>query len=268
MKHQLQSSNRTDCKSAQFASISQSLNHFLMLALLANNSSFKRSLHQNATALLKTIAALLGNATGLMNTLLEAGKISKWLASSLLIVEAILAYAKDKLAYKIELFRPAADDLDKKEDDENADIPMPDSVAPPGPPALINKPSQAGASLSASTSAPKFLTQKHSVSEAFLNSGVSAILLRNFSCKTSSRGGLPYAAMLPCHTVESTPVKQAMIMATDITLFISLNGRIRQSHLPSNLTLKIPSGETAGSDMQIDEILPTDPERPLNDAPW
>ncbi|KAH9449323.1 hypothetical protein MJO28_010441 [Puccinia striiformis f. sp. tritici] len=155
MKHQLQSSNRTDCKSAQFASISQSLNHFLMLALLANNSSFKRSLHQNATALLKTIAALLGNATGLMNTLLEAGKISKWLASSLLIVEAILAYAKDKLAYKIELFRPAADDLDKKEDDENADIPMPDSVAPPGPPALINKPSQAGASLSASTSAPK-----------------------------------------------------------------------------------------------------------------
>ncbi|KAI7944747.1 hypothetical protein MJO28_010442 [Puccinia striiformis f. sp. tritici] len=111
------------------------------------------------------------------------------------------------------------------------------------------------------------LTQKHSVSEAFLNSGVSAILLRNFSCKTSSRGGLPYAAMLPCHTVESTPVKQAMIMATDITLFISLNGRIRQSHLPSNLTLKIPSGETAGSDMQIDEILPTDPERPLNDAP-
>jgi hypothetical protein len=32
--------------------------------------------------------------------------------------------------------------------------------------------------------------------------------------------------------------------------------------------LKIPSGETAGSEMQIDEIAPTDAENPSDDAPW
>jgi len=31
-----------------------------------------------------------------MNKLMEANEIPKWLASSLLVVEAILAYAKDK----------------------------------------------------------------------------------------------------------------------------------------------------------------------------
>jgi len=35
-----------------------------------------------------------------------------------------------------------------------------------------------------------------------------------------------------------------------------------------NSTLKISSGETAGSEMQIDEILPTDSEKPSDDAPW
>ncbi|KAI9600681.1 hypothetical protein H4Q26_000471 [Puccinia striiformis f. sp. tritici PST-130] len=322
-----------------------------MLALLANDSSFEASLHRNANALLKSIVALLRNATGLMNESLEASEIPKWLASSLLIVEAILAYAKDKPASEIELSRPAADDLDEneeddEEDDEDADNPMPDSVAFLGLPALINEPRQAGASQAASTSAPKstknaealsgrhdflaairvllILTQKHSVAEAFLNSGVPAILLRSFSFKTESRGCLPYAAMLLRHTVESNPVKQA-IMAKEITHFISSHGRVRQSDLPSfcrhlvpmawrdwstlmetiaatcklvpnngtaggswlialndkkdqkpqgsntepsNPTLKIPSGETAGSDMQIDEILPTDPEKPLDDAPW
>ncbi|KNZ55488.1 hypothetical protein VP01_2663g5 [Puccinia sorghi] len=35
-----------------------------------------------------------------------------------------------------------------------------------------------------------------------------------------------------------------------------------------NSTLKIFSGETAGSEMQIDEIVPTDPKKPSDDAPW
>ncbi|KAI9612780.1 hypothetical protein H4Q26_007941 [Puccinia striiformis f. sp. tritici PST-130] len=118
-----------------------------MLALLANDSSFEASLHRNANALLKTIVALLRNATGLMNESLEASEIPKWLASSLLIVEAILAYAKDKPASEIERSRPASDDLDEneeddEEDDKDADNPMPDSVAFLGLPALINEPRQ------------------------------------------------------------------------------------------------------------------------------
>ncbi|POW02029.1 hypothetical protein PSTT_12091 [Puccinia striiformis] len=56
-----------------------------MLALLTNNPSFKVSLHRNANTLLKTIVAVLCNATGLMNKLLEAREIPKWLASSLLV---------------------------------------------------------------------------------------------------------------------------------------------------------------------------------------
>ena len=66
-----------------------------MLALLANDSSFEASLHWNANALLKTNVALLRHATGLMNESLEANEIPKWLASLLLVVDAILAYAKD-----------------------------------------------------------------------------------------------------------------------------------------------------------------------------
>ncbi|KAI9613732.1 hypothetical protein KEM48_003670 [Puccinia striiformis f. sp. tritici PST-130] len=46
-----------------------------MLALLTNNPSFKVSLHRNANTLLKTIVAVLCNATGLMNKLLEAREI-------------------------------------------------------------------------------------------------------------------------------------------------------------------------------------------------
>ncbi|WAQ92891.1 hypothetical protein PtA15_17A373 [Puccinia triticina] len=348
-----------------------------MLALLANDSSFEASLHRNANTLLRTIVALLRNATGLMKESLEVTEIPKWLASSLLIVEAILAYAKDKPASEVELTKPAAEELDENDEDddedEDVDNPIPDSVAFLGLPALMNEPRQTTANQTASTSAAKstktpelsspafsqpseedlelifqictnvlrcqqcgrhdflaairvllILTQKHSVAEAFLNSGVPAILLRSFSFKTESRGCLPYAAMLLRHTVESNPVKQA-IMTKEITHFISSHGRVRQSDLPSfcrhlvpmawrdwstlmetiaatcklvpnsaatggswlialndkkdqptqepnkeasNSTLKIASGETAGNEMQIDEIAPTDPEKPSDDAPW
>ncbi|OAV88065.1 hypothetical protein PTTG_29169 [Puccinia triticina 1-1 BBBD Race 1] len=321
-----------------------------MLALLANDSSFEA---------------------------FEVTEIPKWLASSLLIVEAILAYAKDKPASEVELTKPAAEELDESDEDDDeddrVDNPIPDSVAFLGLPALMNEPRQATANQTASTSAAKStktpelsssafnqpleedlelifqictnvlrcqqcgrhdflaafrvlltLTQKHSVAEAFLNSGVPAILLRSFSFKTESRGCLPYAAMLLRDTVESNPVKQA-IMTKEITHFISSHGRVRQSDLPSfcrhlvpmawrdwstlmetiaatcklvpnsaatcgswlialndkkdqptqepnkeasNSTLKIPSGETAGNEMQNDEIAPTDPEKPSDDAPW
>ncbi|KAA1107112.1 hypothetical protein PGT21_002719 [Puccinia graminis f. sp. tritici] len=349
-----------------------------MLALLANDSSFEASLHRNAKALLQTIVALLRNATGLMNESLEATEIPKWLASSLLIIEAILAYVKDKPASEVELSRPAADELNENDEDdddeeEDANNSIPDNVAFLGLPALMNEPRPATANQTASTSASKstktpevsspafsepseedlellfqictnvlrcqqcgrhdflaairvllILTQKHSVAEAFLNSGVPSILLRSFSFKTESRGCLPYAAMLLRHTVESNSVKQA-IMTKEITHFISSHGRVRQSDLPSfcrhlvpmawrdwstlmetiaatcklvpnsgttggswlialndkkdpttqesdkdasNSTLKIPSGETAGSEMQIDEIAPTDAQKPSDDAPW
>jgi len=56
-----------------------------------------------------------------MNKLMEANEIPKWLASSLLVVEAILAYAKDKSASDTELSRPAADHLDENEYDDDKD---------------------------------------------------------------------------------------------------------------------------------------------------
>ncbi|KNZ52289.1 uncharacterized protein VP01_3628g4 [Puccinia sorghi] len=91
---------------------------------------------------------------------MQASEIPKWLASLLLVVEAILAYAKDKPAFDIELSRPAADDLDENDDDDDEDDeeinhPIPESVAFLGLPALINDPCQAIASQTASTSAPK-----------------------------------------------------------------------------------------------------------------
>ncbi|PLW29099.1 hypothetical protein PCASD_19760 [Puccinia coronata f. sp. avenae] len=130
--------------------------------------------------------------------------------------------------------------------------------------------------------------------------------------------------MLLRHTVESNPVKQA-IMAKEITHFISSHGRVQQSDLPSfcrhlvpmawrdrstlmetiaatcklvpnngttgaswlialndkkdqkaqeadkesyNSTLKISSGEKAGSEMQIDEMVPTDSDKPSDNASW
>jgi len=140
-----------------------------MLALLANDSSFEASLHRNANALLKTNVALLCNATGLMNESLEANEIPKWLASSLLVVEAILAYAKDKPASDIEVSRPVADDLDENddEDDEEDNNPIPESVAFLGLPALINEPRQPIASQAASTSAPKSVKSGEASSSAF-----------------------------------------------------------------------------------------------------
>jgi len=139
------------------------------LRLLVNDSSFEASLHRNANALLKTNVALLRNATGLMNESLEANEIPKWLASSLLVVEAILAYAKDKPASDIEVSRPVADDLDENddEDDEEDNNPIPESVAFLGLPALINEPRQPIASQAASTSAPKSVKSGEASSSAF-----------------------------------------------------------------------------------------------------
>ncbi|CAH7668724.1 hypothetical protein PPACK8108_LOCUS3266 [Phakopsora pachyrhizi] len=68
------------------------------------------------------------------------------------------------------------------------------------------------------------LTQKHSVAEAFLSSGVPAILLQSFSFKTESRGYLPYAAMLLCHTAESSAVKNS-IMGKEIVHFFTSHSR-------------------------------------------
>ncbi|KNZ58455.1 uncharacterized protein VP01_1928g8 [Puccinia sorghi] len=118
-------------------------------------------------------------------------EIPKWLASSLLVVKAILAYAKDKPASDIEISRPAADDLDENdedddEDDEEVDNPIPESVAFLGLPPQINEPRQASASrlrllwsskdldfvFKICTDVLLILTQKHSVDEAFINSGV------------------------------------------------------------------------------------------------
>ncbi|CAH7665807.1 hypothetical protein PPACK8108_LOCUS94, partial [Phakopsora pachyrhizi] len=76
------------------------------------------------------------------------------------------------------------------------------------------------------------LTQKHSVAEAFLSSGVPAILLQSFSFKTESRGYLPYAAMLLRHTAESSAVKNS-IMGKEIVHFFTSHSRHRQADLPS-----------------------------------
>ncbi|PLW05827.1 hypothetical protein PCANC_25745 [Puccinia coronata f. sp. avenae] len=96
--------------------------------------SFKTSLAQNANALLRINVALLRNAAGLMNELLKANKIPTWLASSLLVVEAIADYAQDKPVSDVELSRSTADELDendKDNDDNDKDVnnPIPASVA-------------------------------------------------------------------------------------------------------------------------------------------
>ncbi|KNZ52288.1 hypothetical protein VP01_3628g3 [Puccinia sorghi] len=136
------------------------------------SSLFEASLYWNANALLRTNVALLRNATGMKNKSLEASEIPKWLASLLLFVEAISAYAKDKPASDIELSRPVADDLDENDnddDEENEEVnnPIAESVAFLGFPALINEPCQETASQTASTLAPKSVKSGEPSSLAF-----------------------------------------------------------------------------------------------------
>ncbi|PLW26680.1 hypothetical protein PCANC_18579 [Puccinia coronata f. sp. avenae] len=56
-----------------------------------------------------------------MNELLKANEIPTWLASSLLVVEAIADYAQDKPVSDVELSRSTADELDEndKDNDDN-----------------------------------------------------------------------------------------------------------------------------------------------------
>lgn len=140
-----------------------------MLALLANDVSLETSPARNANALLRINVTLLRNAAGLMNKSLEANEIPKWLASSLLVVEAILAYAKDKPTSDVELSRPTADELDENDNDDDEDVnnPIPESVAFLGLPALINEPRPTIASQTAFTSAPKSTKSGEASSSAF-----------------------------------------------------------------------------------------------------
>lgn len=132
-----------------------------MLALLANDSAFEASLHRNASSLLKTTVALLRNAYPLQNEKLEASEIPRWLASSLLVVEAILVYAKDKPASEIELSRPAIGELDENDDDddeeEEEDLAhsIRDGGAFLGLPGLLNESRQLNADTNTSASVHK-----------------------------------------------------------------------------------------------------------------
>ncbi|CAH7686641.1 expressed protein, partial [Phakopsora pachyrhizi] len=237
-----------------------------VLALLANDSMFEASLQRHAAALFALIIKLLQKAP-LFSDSLEASLIPPWLASALLVVEAILAHGKNKPASELTNSQPMPEEIEENDEDkdddedENGNDDADDRMAeastsrsnkntmakdlmPMEPPEkdldllfhictnLLRCRMCGRHDFLAAIRVLLLLTQKHSVAEAFLSSGVPAILLRSFSFKTESRGCLPYAAMLLRHTVESSAVKRS-IMKKEIVHFVTSHSRHRQADLPS-----------------------------------
>ncbi|KAH9820843.1 hypothetical protein DFH28DRAFT_1121207 [Melampsora americana] len=253
-----------------------------VLALLANDASFEDSLRRNMAGLLGVLMQLLSQ-TSLTSDPQDPTQIPVWLASALLVLEAILAYSKSKQGSDASKSSTSTDEDNEDNEEDDDDETDDNMLAPTGflglgaltadstpnkQPSSI-QPSTSKASKAASVSEPEtrptdaqldllfqictnllrfqqcsrhdflaairvllILTQKHTVAEAFLSSGVPAILLRSFSFKTETRGCLPYAAMLLRHTVESASVKKA-VMKKEIVHFITTHHRHRQSDLSS-----------------------------------
>ncbi|KNZ56695.1 hypothetical protein VP01_2340g3, partial [Puccinia sorghi] len=151
------------------------------------------------------------------------------------------------------------------------------------------------------------LTQKHSVAKAFLNSGACPMLPCYFviplNQTRSNKQSWPKRLLtsFPLMAVPNNPIyllfanicfpwpgnigqpgwRQSLQLANLFptmalrggSWLIALDNKKDQKTQESkkesdNSILKISSGETASSEMQIDEIVPTDPEKYSDDAPW